>query len=88
MAFLDLVLADELQYGHVQGGVDTKDPYMESVGSGRIRYLVIHPEGMEARVYARLTPSGDPPLFCLFLPLLDEPLVALLIEVRHGDPHV
>jgi hypothetical protein len=51
MAFLDLVLADELQYGHVRGAVDPKDRYMESVGSGRIRYLVIHPEGMEARVY-------------------------------------
>ena len=51
MAFLDLVLADELQYGHVNGGVDNKDRYLASVGGGRIRYLVIHPEGMEARVY-------------------------------------
>ena len=48
---LALMVAENLRYCHTTGAVDTKTSYLDTVGSGGIRWLDVNPEGMEARVY-------------------------------------
>ena len=50
-AALEQMLADELRYCHTTGAVDTKATLLETVRTGRIRWLEMHPSGMVARVY-------------------------------------
>ena len=50
-AALEQMLADELRYCHTTGAVDTKATLLDTVRTGRIRWLDMHPSGMEARVY-------------------------------------
>ena len=50
-AALEPMLADELRYCHTTGAVDTKATLLDTVRTGRIRWLDMHPSGMEARVY-------------------------------------
>ena len=50
-AALEQMLADELRYCHTTGAVDTKTTLLDTVRTGRIRWLDMHPSGMEARVY-------------------------------------
>ena len=38
---LRVIFSDELRYAHSTGAVDTKDSYLESIGSGRTKYRVI-----------------------------------------------
>ena len=46
---LEMMIADELTYGHTTGAVDTKAWYLDAVRSGRYRKLT--PNGMKVRVY-------------------------------------
>ncbi len=50
-AALEPMLAEELRYCHTTGAVDTKATLLDTVRTGRIRWLEMHPSGMEARVY-------------------------------------
>jgi hypothetical protein len=48
---LERIMADEIRYCHTSGAVDTKASYLETVRTGGIKWLEIHPRGMEARVH-------------------------------------
>ena len=48
---LEQMVVEELRYCHTTGAVDTKTSYLETVRTGGIRWIEVHPEGMEARVY-------------------------------------
>ncbi|HZF10863.1 MAG TPA: nuclear transport factor 2 family protein [Thermoanaerobaculia bacterium] len=51
-AVLERVLGDDLTYTHSTGAVDTKASFLASLQSGKLRYLALKPDGVEARVYA------------------------------------
>lgn len=46
---LEMMIADELTYGHTTGDVDTKTWYLDQVGIGRYQRLT--PDDMKVRVY-------------------------------------
>jgi len=48
---LDLLLADELSYGHSTAKVDSKASYLEPLKSGPTRYTSLQPEDVQVRVY-------------------------------------
>jgi ketosteroid isomerase-like protein len=48
-AALDRLLADDLVYTHSSGAVDSKAAYIDSLKSGRARYLRIVPEDLKVR---------------------------------------
>lgn len=50
-ATLEAVLADDLTYGHSNGVVDTKASYIESLRSGKTKYLTIERTPSVVRVY-------------------------------------
>jgi hypothetical protein len=47
---LERLLADDLVYTHSSGAVDSKASYIESLRSGKARYLKIVPDELKARV--------------------------------------
>lgn len=49
-AALERLLADDLVYTHSSGAVDSKASYIESLRSGRARYLKIAPDEVKPRV--------------------------------------
>jgi hypothetical protein len=51
VAALERMIADELQYCHTTGAIDTKTSYLDTVRTGRIRWVEVKPSGMKARVY-------------------------------------
>jgi len=51
LAALDGLLAEDLTYVHSDGRVETKTEYLESLRSGKLRYLSAEPEGPSVRVY-------------------------------------
>jgi ketosteroid isomerase-like protein len=51
IAALERMVADELQYCHTTGAIDTKASYLDTVRTGRIRWVEVKPSGMKARVY-------------------------------------
>jgi hypothetical protein len=68
---LEKMIADELQYCHTTGAVDTKTSYLDTVRTGRIRWVEVKPSNMRARVYGttavvtgrldqRITTGGNP----------------------------
>jgi hypothetical protein len=48
---LEQMVAEEVRYCHTTGAVDTKASYLETVRTGGIGWLEVHPIGMEARIY-------------------------------------
>ena len=49
---LDAMLTDDMNYTHSSAAVDTKAQFLDSLRSGRVRYVSIEPEGERAvRVY-------------------------------------
>jgi uncharacterized protein DUF4440 len=50
-ALLGRMLGDDLTYTHSTGAVDTKATFLASLTSGKLRYLALNPDGVEARVY-------------------------------------
>jgi ketosteroid isomerase-like protein len=71
VAALERLVADELQYCHTTGAVDTKASYLDVVKTGRIRWINVKPSGMKARVYGdtavvtgridqQITTAGNP----------------------------
>ena len=50
-ATLDAVLADDLTYGHSNGVVDTKASYIETLRSGKTKYLTFDRAPSVVRVY-------------------------------------
>ena len=53
-AGLDRVLADELTYCHSSGRCDGKKVYIDSLVSGRTRYITFVPTEQKARLYGEL----------------------------------
>ena len=51
IAALDRILANDLTYTHSTGRVDTKTTLLASLRSGELKYEMIEPENVEARVY-------------------------------------
>ncbi len=51
IAALDRILADDLTYTHSTGRVDTKATLLGALRSGELKYEMIEPENIEARVY-------------------------------------
>jgi hypothetical protein len=71
IAALERMVADELQYCHTTGAIDTKASYLDTVKTGRIRWVEVRPSGMKARVYGntavvagrldqKITTGGNP----------------------------
>jgi hypothetical protein len=50
-AALEELLADDLSYVHSSGVVDTKQEFVESVRSGRLKYKSFEREGLASRFY-------------------------------------
>lgn len=50
-AALDGLLADDLTYTHSSGQIETKPQFLESLRSGRMRYLSAQPSGQAVRLY-------------------------------------
>ena len=49
---LDALLTDDMNYTHSSAAVDTKTQFIDSLRSGRVRYVSLEPEGERAvRVY-------------------------------------
>jgi hypothetical protein len=68
---LERMVAEELQYCHTTGAIDTKASYLDIVRTGRIRWVEVRPSGMKARVYGdtavvtgrldqKITTGGNP----------------------------
>jgi hypothetical protein len=53
-AALERLLADDLVYTHSSGAVDTKAAYIESLRSGKSKYLRITPEDLKVRAIGDL----------------------------------
>jgi ketosteroid isomerase-like protein len=53
-AALERLLADDLVYTHSSGAVDTKTAYIDSLRSGKSRYLRITPEDLKVRTVGDL----------------------------------
>jgi ketosteroid isomerase-like protein len=53
-AALERLLADDLVYTHSSGAVDTKAAYIESLRSGKSKYLRITPEDLKVRTMGDL----------------------------------
>ncbi len=50
-ATLEAILADDLTYGHSSGVVDTKAAYLETLRSGKTKYLTFDRAPSVVRVY-------------------------------------
>jgi len=50
-AALDGLLADDLTYTHSSGQLETKTQFLESLRSGKLRYLSAEPADREVRLY-------------------------------------
>lgn len=50
-AELRWLLADELRYTHTTGQLETKQQFLETLGSGRLDYVSIEPEELAVRIY-------------------------------------
>ena len=48
---LDAMLTDDMNYTHSSAAVDTKAQFLDSLRSGRVRYISIEPEERTVRVY-------------------------------------
>ncbi len=48
---LEPMVADELTYCHASAQCEDKASYLNTVKTGRIRWVTMNPEGMEAHVY-------------------------------------
>ncbi len=48
---LDQILSEDHTYGHANGRVDTKAQYLESIRSGRTKYLAAEYHDVDIRVY-------------------------------------
>jgi ketosteroid isomerase-like protein len=48
---LDAMLTDDMNYTHSSAAVDTKAQFLDSLRSGRVRYVSIEPEERTVRVY-------------------------------------
>jgi ketosteroid isomerase-like protein len=53
-AALERLLADDLVYTHSSGNVDSKASYIESLRSGKARYLKIAPDELKVRIIGDL----------------------------------
>ena len=53
-ATLERLLADDLVYTHSSGNVDSKAAYIDSLRSGKARYLKIAPDDLKVRVVGDL----------------------------------
>lgn len=52
---LGSLLAEDLTYTHTTGVVDSKARFLESLASGKLRYLAWKPDGMEVRLFGEAT---------------------------------
>ncbi len=52
---LERMLAEDLTYTHTTGAVDSKARFLESLASGRLRYLAFKPDGVEVRLFGEAT---------------------------------
>jgi ketosteroid isomerase-like protein len=50
-AALDGLLADDLTYTHSSGQLETKAQFLESLRSGKLRYLSVQPSDQAVRLY-------------------------------------
>lgn len=48
---LDQILSSDLTYTHSNGRVETKEEFLESLRSGRVRYRGMDPQDVRIRVY-------------------------------------
>ena len=48
---LEPLLADDIVYTHSSAVVDTKQQYLSAMREGRLRYLGIHPQDVNVRLY-------------------------------------
>ena len=48
---LDVILADDLTYTHTTGQNETKDEFLSSLKSQKIKYESIEPKEVELRIY-------------------------------------
>jgi hypothetical protein len=48
---LDTLLAPELTYIHTDGILESKAEFLATLGTGRLRYQLIEPDELEARLY-------------------------------------
>jgi len=48
---LEAMLTDDMNYTHSSAAVDTKAQFLDSLRSGKVRYISIDPEGRTVRVY-------------------------------------
>ena len=48
---LETMLTDDMNYTHSSAAVDTKAQFLDSLRSGRVRYISIEPEERTVRVY-------------------------------------
>jgi len=52
---LESMLAEDLTYTHTTGAVDSKAGFLESLASGKLRYLAFKPDGVEVRLFGEAT---------------------------------
>jgi uncharacterized protein (TIGR02246 family) len=52
---LGSMLAEDLTYTHTTGAVDSKAGFLESLASGKLRYLAVKPDGVEVRLFGEAT---------------------------------
>jgi ketosteroid isomerase-like protein len=53
-AALTELLAEDLTYTHSTGQVETRAQFVESIGSGKLRYLAIEPSEVAVRLYGEM----------------------------------
>lgn len=87
LAALDRLLGDDLTYTHANGWTQSKSEFLESLRSGKLRYLSIEPANEKVRSYGTTAVATGRAVFKVRLDGKDSQLQLRYVEVyvhRHG----